>query len=485
VGERVPEDQKKNFPGHARIAERSPVRPLAGGEHSTGVTDLVRQDWLEGYLYRLNRHPGRRVDVKLAAAEADPGAAGRDEGEVGGGLALEYMVMEEKPWLVLFQGSNTGTKSTDEWKETFAFVNNQLTGRDDILSVSYSTAAFKQSHAVGVSYEAPFFDCDRLRFAVNASYSEFQASDVGRPDEVFFGDSSSAGGRLIADVFQDRGFFIDVYAELQWYRIHVRNEKFSPVVLEDWDGFLLPGFGVQCERNRLRDSLTGTVGFSFNLPDVAGTSFSDNVNQSSFGRQAVGEHWESLSWDVRYGFYLEPLIDYRAWADVSDPAGSTLAHEVLVSCRGQYSFGHRLVPQFTQTVGGLYSVRGYRQSQASGDDMALISGEYRYHLPRSLRPRPEPGALFGQPFRYAPKQVFGPVDWDFILKAFVDAGRTVSSDRIHGVENDETLVGVGVGTELQLKRNISVRVDVGWALDEVDQTDVGDSEVHFVGTILY
>lgn len=475
-GDRVPEGQKLNFPGHAWIAERSPVRPSA--EAGGPGPDLLRRDLLEAYLYRLNRHPGRRVDVKLVASEVE------DE---GAGVALEYLVSEDKPWTALVQGSNTGTKSTDEWRENFALIHNQLTGHDDVLSVTYSTAGFEASHAVIASYEAALGEPGGvLRWGVSGAWSEFQASDVGFPQDVFFGDSTSVEGRLLANVYQDRDLFVDAYAKLQWQNIHVRNEKFAPLIIEGNDDFLLPGVGILVERSRLRDSIDGSIGVEWNLPGVAGTK-TDEIEK--LGRSDVDSSWEVVKWDLRYAFYLEPLIDYEAWADVSDPRGSTLAHEVVLSCRGQYAFGHRLVPQFQQTVGGLYTVRGYDQSLTTGDAVLLMSAEYRCHIPRSLQPQPEPGTLFGQPFRWAPKQAFGLADWDLILRGFVDFARTNNSELganlLADTETNETLLGVGVGGELQFKRNLSVRVDFGWALEHVEETDPGDSEVHFVGTLLF
>jgi hemolysin activation/secretion protein len=82
--------------------------------------------------------------------------------------------------------------------------------------------------------------------------------------------------------------------------------------------------------------------------------------------------------------------------------------------------------------------------------------------------------------------VFGLPDWDLIFKGFLDVGRTFISDRL-SFEDDETLIGAGVGLELIYRRNLNLRVDWGFALEDVDSTDTdaGSSRVHFVGTILF
>ena len=61
--------------------------------------------------------------------------------------------------------------------------------------------------------------------------------------------------------------------------------------------------------------------------------------------------------------------------------------------RGQYAFGARLVPQYQQIAGGLYTVRGYEQAEVAGDNLVLGSAEYRFHLPRFLSPDTTPPEL--------------------------------------------------------------------------------------------
>jgi hemolysin activation/secretion protein len=72
-----------------------------------------------------------------------------------------------------------------------------------------------------------------------------------------------------------------------------------------------------------------------------------------------------------------------------------------------------------------------------------------------------------------------------ILKAFFDVGHTVNNNR-KSFENDETLIGTGVGIEFQFRRNLTLRLDWGFVLDEIEGVaDTGDNRVHFVGTILF
>jgi len=165
---------------------------------------------------------------------------------------------------------------------------------------------------------------------------------------------------------------------------------------------------------------------------------------------------------------------------------STLAHEVVLAGRMQYSFD-RLIPQEEEVVGGLFTVRGYDESVVAGDSVFIGSAEYRFHYPRSGQPKKveKQRQLFGQPFRWQPEAPYGKADWDLILKGFLDVGKTIQTDRL-SFENDDTLVGAGVGVELQIKQNFTIRLDWGFALSEVEgETDVGDNRLHVVFTALY
>lgn len=446
-----------NNPRHSRIRDNSPLRPASEG-HSG---DLLRKDLIDNYLFSLNRHPGRRVDAAIASAGSP------------GDVILDYIVTENRPWTVYFQLSNTGTKQTDEWRERFGFVHNQLTNRDDILSIDYITAGFDEANAVVGSYEMPLGRSDLFRVKGYGSYSEFTASDVGFSNERFVGDSWTGGGELIAAVFQRRELFIDLFGGARWEHHHVSNEA---VNVEGTEDFFIPYAGARLERTTLISTTSAEVRVEASVPSVSGVD-QDEIDR--LGRLFVDDDWTVLKWSATHAFYIEPLL---ASADGSG-ARTSLAHEVAVGIRGQYAFGGRLIPQAEDVVGGLYTVRGYTESLVAGDNSIIGTAEYRFHLPRALSVR-EPGTLFGKSFRYAPDQPYGRPDWDLILRGFVDAARVTNSDR-QSFEQDETLIGTGIGAELVFRRNLNIRIDWGIALEDAADVDAGDNRVHFVATLLY
>jgi hemolysin activation/secretion protein len=135
----------------------------------------------------------------------------------------------------------------------------------------------------------------------------------------------------------------------------------------------------------------------------------------------------------------------------------------------------------------MFSVRGYPESAASGDAGAMGSLEYRLHLPRLLPVESEPPKVFGSPFRFSPENVFGTPDWDFVLSAFLDAGRTVLNDKTPGVEFDETLLSYGVGAELVMLSNLRFQSYYGIAASDLDNgvAESGDDEFHFLFQVSY
>jgi len=470
-GERL-EDEIEADPA-GRMNSDDPVQRRIRTQSPLQAEDLLRKDYLDDYVFRLNRHPGRRVDVAIS-----PGESSEE-------VVVDYLVSETKPWSVYAQVSNTGTASTGEWRERFGFVHNQLTGHDDILRIDYITSNFDASHAVMAGYEFPLIS-DQLRARGYGMWSTFTASDVGFADETFDGTTYGVGGELVWNVYQHREFFVDAIGGWRLENVEVNSPSG-----DGKDNFFLPYFGLRLDRNTEAASTLAGVTMEFQLPGVAGTDIDEIQN---LGRLGVDDEWQVIKFDAEQTFYLEPLLWPGEFAGEGGGEKGTLANEVAISARGQYAFDYRLVPTAEEVAGGMFTVRGYPESITAGDTVYIGSLEYRFHVPRIL-PISKPGMIgqremgwLGNNFRWAPQQPYGRADWDYILKAFVDAAQTQISDPRPG-EFDHTLIGAGVGAELQFKRNLSVRLDLGFALeaidDEPDTVDSGDARLHFSMTLLY
>ncbi len=468
-GQRFAPADRINNAAHTRLLNDAPMQPATPGDFGSGA--LLRKDKLNRYVNQKNRHPGRRVDIAVSAADDD----------TPGGVAMDLIVSENRPWLAYFQISNTGTETTDHYRERFGFVHNQLTGNDDILSIDYITAAFDEVHTVIASYERPWFDSERVRWRVQGVWSQFDASDVGLSDEDFEGEEWSVTAEVICNVYQEGRFFVDAVAGMSWRDITNENTLIDE---ENNTAFFTPYVGVRAERVENTFAFFASAQVKVNISDIADTDTSKIDPLGSSGTLDAEDDYFVLNWSGSFSFYLEPLVDREGWEDPNTPESSTLAHEIYLSIRGQYTFQERVVSQEQLVIGGLYSVRGYNQSEVAGHSGVVGTVEYRYHVPRGFALSQQPGALFDRPFKWAPQQVYGRPDWDLILRAFMDVGHAIVHDSAR-FEDDETLLGTGVGAEVMFKRNVTVRVDWGFALLTTDDTDTGHNEVHFGATLLY
>jgi len=454
---------KKNNSHHARILRQSPVQPPS--KESPGTTPFFNEEAVNDYVDRLNRLPGRRVDVALSGAE-NP-----DE------FTLDYLINESKPWYVYAQVSNTGPTTTHEWRERAGVVDNQVTGNDDILNIDAVTDFHQTTDVVG-SYEFPLLPwlrelgTDRLRGRVYGSWDQYTAADLGSAGDTFSGEDELYGLEGIANVFQYHNIFVDFVAGARYQHVHVDSSLEATNAAAD---YLVPYGGLRYEHYRDTSTFVAALNAEW------GATSANAAIRNELGRPLTDRDFIVLQPTIQDSFFLEPLLDPSAFA-----AGqTTLAHEIYFSIRGQYAFGSRLLPQFEETAGGFETVRGYPEAVTAGDSVFFGTIEYRFHLPRILPVKPEPPKIFGEPFRFAPQQAFQRPDWDLILRTFCDAGEVNQSHPLSG-ELNSTLVGVGIGAELQIRQNIDLRADWGFALTTLPGlVNYGSNRVSFLCTFLY
>ncbi|RNC81431.1 MAG: ShlB/FhaC/HecB family hemolysin secretion/activation protein [Phycisphaera sp.] len=467
TGDRFNEEQVVDHPAHRRISLLSPAKPYTEGDRGKRK-DLIRSDVLNAYVHRLNRHPSRRVDLAVAAAT--------DEQETPNAVTLDYLVRESKPWLAYAQLSNTGTDATNEWRERFGFVHNQVTNRDDVFQADFVTSSFDNSYAALVSYEAPIPGTDLIRVKLFGDWSDYTAEDIGLPGQDIDGTATTFGGEIITSVYQKESYFVDAFVGVKHENEDVSNDVAGSSGDTD---FVIGTVGLRSEQRLPTRFLFSEVAIDHTLDGGAPGEI------PGLGRLRAEDEWTLFRWNLSTSFFLEPLLDPDGWKE-EGTFGSRLANELAFGFNGQYSFGDRLIPQQQQVVGGLYSVRGYPQSVAAGDTVIVATAEYRIHIPQLLGTSAEPGQLFGEPFRYKPDRAYGYADWDLVLAGFVDYGQTYIEDA-DSTENEESLLGAGIGLGFEYRRYLRVRADWGVALEDTDNGEVesGDSEFHFVATLAF
>ena len=471
-GDRLADDAIDNKK-HEQILRRSPItgNVVDGNE----AYPLLRKNMLDDYLRRLNRHPGRRVDVSIASS-GEPGS-----------VYLDYLVTEQKPYTVYAQVSNTGTESTGDWRERVGFIHYQMTGNDDIFTVDFITAEFDNTNTVLSSYQIPIVHPDYLSVEIYGTWSEFTAEDVGVSDIEFNGETASGGAELQASPWSFWNFAVDFVAGVRYADIEVESIiDVSRINVGETD-ILVPYAGFELER---RDGLSSTRA---SLYYELNTSSIDEDELDSLGRLNASPDWSLFRGGISQSFFMEPLLFGNQWRDTTTWLTSTLAHEVRLELSGQYVLENdRVIPQETFVAGGAYSVRGYPESVASGDNGFFGRFEYLFHFPRVLKPASTydepPSKLFDQYNVRPPKPLVFP-DWDLALRGFFDYGDLYINDKDNS-EFDSTLMSAGAGLDLQLLNNLNIRFDYGFVLKsiedfdgEVENAQEGDSRAHLIATL--
>ena len=461
-GDRIPDEDRINHPLHRHIIDNA---PLKGADESEEGDLLWRQD-LEDYFLYLSRHPGRNVEASVGAASQP------------GGVGLDFMVWESKPLSLFMEFSNTGTQQEGYFRQRYGLFTSQLTGNDDTFSLEYLTSDFSASNAVFAEYTAKIPGTDRMRWSIGGDWSEFYADEFGVLDDAFTGNSWSINASATANIAQNGAFFLDLVGGIRLQHLEVTNNL---LLTQAEANFLIPYLMLQADHLGDWSNFSGSLGIEFNLTGH------DELTLLELGsRLDAANRWARMNWSAVQYFFLEPLLNPAGFADPNTPETSTLAHEVMLYFGGQYSFGSRLLPQFQQVIGGMYSVRGYPQSVAAGDSSIVAKAEYRYHIPRAFAVNPEPIELFGGQFRAAPQHVYGRTDWDLILCGFLDYGMVIPADPLF-FESNETLIGAGVGLEFLFRTNFRFRLDWGFPLRDLPSAGVeaGDERLYASGTITF
>ena len=473
TGERVPENDATNNPVHSRILENSPVQ--------AGETFWPNR--VDDYVARLNRHPGRRVVAQLSPSYD------REQ------LYLDYQITESKPWIAYAAISNSGAESTGIWQARIGMVHLQLTNRDDILSLDFVMNTNTDVRAVNLGYQLPLW-IDTVRLEVDAGYADFEASSADAFPFIsdFKGTQAHGGFNIAYNFLQIEEYFFDLRVGTTLEFIETKNSTrfaFDNAAEEERttgnDNFLPVRLGLGVERKNRNLKLSVSTWADFYTLDHDTSDPQSDFN--NLGRLEPDNHPIVFRWDAKLALFIDALL-----ADPKNPAPIS-AHEFVMRYRGQSAFNkYRLIPHYQQIAGGADSVRGYEQGATAGDTVHLATLEYRLHVPRIFRPRPKTTQfpLIGE-FAIAPRRPGERPDWDWVVKVFYDVASVRQSQR-RDIEFNDVLQGVGVGTELFIKRNVQLRFDWGIGLEDARcnsasvprcEIDKHEWEINFAANFFY
>ena len=427
--ERVEEEDR--YLSSSALLDWSPVQ----------ADDVANQKKLQEFINLLNLNPDRYISPVIS------------KGTEQNTLAMSYNIYEASPWHYFLQADNAGTDDR-QWSPRVGLINTNLLGIDDKLTVFYQSPwdkDFAEQYSIYGSYDFPIMG-PKLRLNLFAAYSQFDVDGGGGID--FLGHGSMFGGKLRYNVFQKNDWFFDLTSSLSREKSKIKSSNslinqagigVGQVTMDLW--------GIGFDIHRRTDMSSTSITFD-RIENVGGSSqrhFWDSVALSGV-RANSDRDFVIYTTTANHSRYLDPDKIQRAsgsfrWINPNE----------------------RLVPAKMTTFGGMYSVRGYKESRIVADGGIIASVQYEYDLVERDRSKDSPES--------------DPQDRPWLKKlaplVFYDYGRTkVEETRSTGEKGDQDLSSVGVGALVELGDNFSGAVYYGYPLVSTEDTDQGDGRLN-------
>ena len=405
------------------------------------VGKVINKKKLEDYINLLNLNPDRYISTVVS------------EGAKPKSLAIGYDIYEINPWHYFAQIDNAGTKDR-QWTPRVGFINTNLTGRDDKLTTILQGPVDenpKDNYSIYGSYDVPLYT-PRLRLNLFAGRSEFDVDGGGGID--FLGNGYVYGGKLQFNAFQAGGWFFDLTTSLSREKSKVTSSLSE----------LFPGFF----ESKVYMNLWG-VGFDIHRRnDMSSTSFVFDRIQSVDGSSSQKKFWDSAA---STGARTNAERDF-AILTFSANHSQFLNQNKIQRILGSFKYilpEERLVPSKMTVFGGMYTVRGYKESRIVADGGILASLQYEYDLVK----QGEAGEA---------KSVKSQREKPWLKKlaplAFFDYGRAEIKDPVASEKGAEELYSLGLGTIIELGEHFNAGIYYGFPLVSTEDTDKGDGRLN-------
>jgi hemolysin activation/secretion protein len=403
--------------------------PSAEAEpRQTGTELSVNANYIRSRINQVATQPLHldRLEERLRLLRFDPLfdniEATLGESGVPGESLLTIRVQEADPIVYYIDINNDATPSlgAEQFELGFAFLN--VSGGGDRISASYARSFAGGLSDFEVAYQTPINPMDgTLRFS-----GEFIRTDV------------------IEYPFDDLGITGNTDRYAVWLR--------QPLIRTPQEEFALSlGFTHTSGQTFLFDRLPAPFGFGPDVDGVSRTSvFSfgqDYVQRDAFGAWAFNSQFNLGTYLFDATRNPEPIPDgqFVSWQGLAQRVQRIGNDHVLIA---QFDFqltSNSLLASESYTIGGVDSIRGYRQSARSGDNGFRFSVEDRYTFDRDGAGRPQ-----------------------FTLTPFMELGSVWNHpNHPNTIPTPTFLMGTGVGLVVQNIEGfdgLSLRLDYGLPL---------------------
>lgn len=375
---------------------------------------------------RLNRSQDFKVDPVMSP------------GKVLGTIDVELRVEDRLPLHGYLELSNKASHNTKELRLNAMIRYDNLWQKEHSVSLQYQTAPQdpKEVEVVGGSYVLP-----------SPWEEEHQLALYG-----IWSDSATAFGEGFKVVGKGKILGIRYMMPLPQYRLYAHNITLG-LDYKDFDQAL--GFTTESGQTTHTDISYLPLSFSYSsyLPDEWGgiTQFGGGLNMSLRGVGSDEAEFELKRFKGKANYLY-------ATASIQRNQKLPLGMSLFVKADGQVST-QPLIDNEQYTAGGMESVRGYKESEAAGDDAAHGTLEVSF-------PNPLERFEIGKWFQINP----------FL---FYDIASLSIKEPLHGQDRSIRLEGAGAGIRGLIMKNLEYEMDWAVPLKATDRIQRNDQRIYF------
>lgn len=374
--------------------------------------DILDLDLLKHNVWRLNKHPDRKVYAFI------------EDGVEPGITDIVVEVKDRLPVHMEPEWDNYGSEFINNNRYRVTGTHNNVTGCDDVFSVKYQLAEYDAQKVVQTNYTLP------LNRFLNIMFTSIYKK------EQFVGDARN----------------LDMRKTSRWFTLVMTGVvvdtpkcKFSLNTGFDYKDFYSYRLGRETSRDRLRSA---RLGFDLDFFDAHSTTIIMHETYYGIpdimgGLKSVDLHASSRGSGGK--FVIHNIVLARR---------NDLIYDVELLMKTQFQISPYILPAGEKfKLGGFSNARGYPRSEFSGDKgYALTLGlDFPpYFIPENLR-IPFSKTTFRKSLRIT---LFH--DWSYAWLRRPGANE----------KKNNSLRSFGCGLRFSLPEQFSLRIDVAWPLDE-------------------
>jgi len=374
---------------------------------------------------------------------------------------LDLYIEDRMPLHLTSEIKNTGTENTDDYRVAFKLQHLNLTKRYDALAISLPMSLDLETiRSASASYILPL---EWGGVSLFGGYSELSVDDVVDGLNVN-GDGWFTGPRMFYNLVRNENEVINAVAGGLF-------RSFSDSI--DSEGEILESSSV--------DELQLSLGLTYQSvrPDIyRARHFFSSLLSYNLGYDlgiSDRESMEEQRVGADPGFWTTQLTYSRIASLFGTPdplTGLGIGDWYWYNAIDLQYTPDTLVPGDQKALGGFETVRGYVERAIAGDSAIYSRNELRTTIYRGfltkLRDRK---ATFEERQNRPPDYVQALV--------FADAGYIENNTSIEDGYSDLTLLSVGIGGRVAIGGFSQLKVDYGFPLISVDQSDTDKGRLHF------